>query len=134
MNENNIQIKIPYVLTKNKNEEWRVIQGFTSYMVSNCGRVYSIKRHIFLKPYKQPYEGYYRVKLKSDTGEYKEMKVGRLVAMAFIPNPEQKKYCHHININSTDNRQQNLQWVTLDEHTRIHREVKRNEQAKVKQH
>ncbi len=54
--------------------------------------------------------GYLRVKLLGET-----RKVHRLVASAFIPNPENKPTVNHINGNKTDNRVDNLEWATHSE-------------------
>lgn len=46
--------------------------------------------------------------------------VHRLVAMAFLPNPDNKPYVHHIDGDSLNNEVNNLMWVTSDEHRALH--------------
>ena len=48
-------------------------------------------------------------------GKQKRMRVHRMVALAFIDNPENKPYVNHINGNRSDNNVENLEWVTSSE-------------------
>lgn len=89
----------------NPGEIWRdtIVEG---YKVSNFGRVISWKRRLVLKQ-------------RSNSGGYKEVTLGnknyrahRLVAMAFLPNPENKPQVNHINSLRMDNRACNLEWCT----------------------
>jgi hypothetical protein len=63
------------------------------------------------------WNGYYRYALYSGTEKHIVM-AHRLVALAFIPNPEGKPCVDHINIIRTDNRIENLRWVTYGENAR----------------
>lgn len=85
------------------------------YEVSSLGRVRSIgnnnacKRGI-MNPMCDR-DGYLHVALYRDNSK-KDISIHRLVALAFIPNPNNYKYVNHINKNTKDNRIENLEWCT----------------------
>jgi len=102
-------------------EVWREIEGHENYQVSDLGRVKSLGRMIwggksmyYIKEriLKDAHDigGYLWVRLKCKTH-----KVHRLVAKAFIPNPENKSDVNHINGLKFDNRLVNLEWNTRSE-------------------
>ena len=106
-------------------EIWKDIEGYEGiYQVSNLGRIKSlereeitngaVKRRIRKEKILCPHpngEGYPSVVL-SKNGRMKTFKVHRLVAEAFIPNPENKPFIDHINRNKTNNTINNLRWCT----------------------
>jgi hypothetical protein len=59
--------------------------------------------------------GYKRIGLRAETGKYFQMFVHRLIAMSFIPNPQNKPEVNHIDRNKTNNCVENLEWVTKSE-------------------
>lgn len=96
------------------NEIWKDIKDFIGlYQVSNCGRVkrligYQCKNERILKPRKHKC-GYFAVILYKD-GVTKSYSIHRLVAQAFLPNPNNLPQVNHKNENKTDNRVENLEW------------------------
>ena len=107
-------------------EIWRDIEGYEGkYQVSNKGRVKALawkgtgkgniqKEHIL---HQADLRGYKRVGL-SKNGVSKTYQVHRLVANAFIPNPNNYPVIDHINTIRDDNRVENLRWVTHSENNR----------------
>ena len=99
------------------NEEWRQIQGYEGlYEVSNLGRVKSLKRgkcnNEKLLKLREGNRGGYLVVILYKDKKRTTYNVHKLVAMTFIPNPENKPFIDHINTIRTDNRVENLRWVT----------------------
>lgn len=96
-----------------KEEIWKDIPGYEGeYKVSNMGNVYSIIKHRLSSLILNKTLGYLFVNLHG-----KNYRVHRLVALTFIPNPENKPYIDHINTIKTDNRVENLRWCTPMENT-----------------
>ena len=78
------------------------------YAVTSCGKVWSYKRKKFLTPYTVR-GGYMQVKLLKDN-EKKQYYVHRLVAEAYIPNPDNLPQVNHKDENKANNCLQNLEW------------------------
>ena len=78
------------------------IPDFPDYKVSSWGRVFSVSAKKFLKP-EVHYKGYLRVDLYDKNGNRIHAKVHRLVANAFVPNPQNKPHVNHIDGNNQNN-------------------------------
>lgn len=104
-------------------EIWKDIQGYENlYQVSNTGKIKGLPRidsngriypERFLKPEKLR-KGYLRVRLGSRKTGLRHYLVHRLVAMAFIPNPDVLPQINHKNEKKDDNRVENLEWCDND--------------------
>lgn len=95
-------------------KHWRPSPVFPQrYLVSDDGKVYSIVNDKILKP-ELTAKGYYRYFLY-EKGKERKAKAHRLVALAFIPNPDNKPQIDHINNDKLDNRVENLRWCSNKE-------------------
>ena len=101
-------------------EFWKEINGYENYSVSTWGRVKNNLTGDILYQEKHD-KGYVRVCLMRDKQKH-HMKVHRLVAQAFIPNPESKPQVNHIDGNKRNNSYTNLEWVT-DEENKAHQNM-----------
>lgn len=92
-------------------EIWKPIKDCPNYMVSNLGNVKNIKKNRLMGK-KLNVKGYYEVHLRRHNKGY-YVCIHRLVAMAFVenPNPELYDCVDHINTIKIDNRPENLRWV-----------------------
>lgn len=95
-------------------EKWRPVVGYEGlYEVSNLGRVRRIR---IVEPTKKKH-GYMQISLVGKDGVRRSHRLHRIVAMAFIPNPEGKPQVNHRDENPENNRAKNLEWATAAENT-----------------
>lgn len=110
----------------NKKEEWKAVPGYEGYYeVSNIGRVRSVTRKIIDRTGRS--HTYYGKLLSATSdgsqwgykhitlmrgGKYKTIRVHRLVATAFIPNPMNYPVINHKDCNPANNIVDNLEWCT----------------------
>lgn len=85
--------------------------GYPLYSITRKGEVFSNLSQRFLKNSISPTTGRYRVNLRNDEG-VKTLNVHRLVALAFIPNPDNLPVVNHIDGNPLNNDVSNLEWTT----------------------
>lgn len=116
---------------KVENEEWKDIPGIKNYQASNLGRIRSLDRLITSKIINGPFlksgrvlktslnniTGYRFVHIKINN-KRKHLLVHRLIAITFIPNPENKRCVNHKNSIRDDNRLVNLEWATHSENVK----------------
>lgn len=99
-------------------EIWKEIKGYEGlYAVSSKGRVMNLKTGKMLKNMIEPH-GYAFVDLYKGDGTSKKIKIHRLVATAFIPNPLNLPQINHIDECKTNNNVSNLGWCTASENVR----------------
>lgn len=98
-------------------EEFKEIEGYEGlYKVSNTGKVYSILNNIILKTVKRKAaQTQYEYLTLVKNGVKKTCTVHRLVAKAFLSNPENKATVNHIDNNGLNNNVNNLEWCTYSE-------------------
>ena len=112
-------------------EIWKDIVGFEDYQISNLGKVKSKERMVEINHanngmYDYPInerilkasgKRYLGVTLKKDGKSYYP-NIHRLVALHFIPNPNNKKMVNHKDGNKLNNRVDNLEWTTASENSK----------------
>jgi hypothetical protein len=98
-------------------EVWKNISGWENYSISNLGKVKNNKTGRLLR---QSIRGGYSFVGLSKESKGKTKAVHRLVALAFIDNPENKQQVNHIDKNRSNNNVSNLEWTTALENN-IHK-------------
>ena len=105
-------------------EIWKDVPGYVGlYQVSNLGNIRSLSKkrgwlqlRCRLMKVRKNKHGYLQVHLMNGNNR-KTFNVHRLVAIAFIPNPENKPCIDHIDTDKTNNHVDNLHWVTYSENS-----------------
>ena len=92
---------------------WKKIEGYDNYDVSDDGQVKNTKTRTLLKGCIDSC-GYLKIGLTKDK-KSKLHQIHRLVALAFIPNPENKQYVRHHDSDNMNNKASNLYWQSYEE-------------------
>ena len=105
-------------MTENQNRV--AVKGYEGiYEIDMHGNIYCVLNDRYHRPHQMKFfdngSGYLRVGLRNANHEYKKHYVHRLVAQAFIPNPENKPNVNHIDCNTHNNSVENLEWCTQSE-------------------
>lgn len=113
-----------FIIESKTKEELYKIGGnheyLKNYRITKTGKIWSTTNKKFLKTKFK--NGYHRINTK-DRDKDRSNAIHRLVGETFIPNPDNKPYINHINEIKTDNRVENLEWVTQKENTERHNKV-----------
>lgn len=91
----------------------KVIQDFENYSVSSCGKIFNQTKEMTLQV---NIDGYYVINLISDKGNFHK-RVNRLVAEAFLENPNNLPIVHHKDHDKLNNNVDNLEWTTVRQNT-----------------
>ena len=99
-------------------EKFKAIKGYERYLISNLGRVYSIRSKRFMIVHIDSH-GYGTVPLSKKGFKVKRAKVHILVAESFILNALNLATVNHIDEDKTNNNVDNLEWMTYEENARL---------------
>ena len=106
-------------------ENWKPIKDFPGYEVSDKGNIRNAKTGKLLSTKHQDRGRLYCMVTMKCNGGYITKTVHRIVAEAFIPNPGGGTQVHHKNRDKSDNRVDNLEWVTPAVHSKLDARPKR---------
>lgn len=108
--ENNKELILTSSLNT-ENEKWKLIEKLNNlYAISTLGRVMSMRTGMIMKPSTKK-DGY-KLLIAKINGEQKGIHVHRLVAEAFLPNPDNLPVINHKDENPANNEISNLEWCT----------------------
>lgn len=93
---------------------WKTLPDISNYRIFPDGKIYALHLDRFVSEYSSR-DGYKKVTLRLDNKERKSYSVHRLVALAYINNPENKPTVNHIDGNKENNIVENLEWATRSE-------------------
>jgi hypothetical protein len=97
-------------------ENWKIIDDCSSYEISDKGNIRNVKTKK-IRSINCPSKLYVYINLYTDKNKTKSFRVHRLVAIAFIPNPNNYPCVNHINGDKKDNNVDNLEWCSYSYNT-----------------
>ena len=95
-------------------ETFTTIKEYPQYAISKTGKVMKLSNHKILKPSKKK-NGYLQINLFTNDRRRKKEYIHRLVAITYIPNPNKFPEVNHIDRVRSNNKVENLEWVTRTE-------------------
>lgn len=98
-------------------EIFKTIPGYPDYQISDTGRIWNVKTQRYLKPSKKS-NGYYVINLVAINGKRKKELVHRLIAITFLPNPNNYPEVNHIDRNRGNNVLSNIEWCNRSQNMR----------------
>lgn len=105
--------KLPKIKATLAGETWKDIEGCSNHQVSNMGRIYVKSKNMII--YGHLAHGYRHVNIQDDAGNKHHYTIHKLVAQAFVSNPDNKPQVDHIDSDPQNNMASNLRWVTQEE-------------------
>jgi len=93
-------------------EKWMPVHNFSNYKISSFGVTINVKTGKVIKPIKS--NGYLLIKFYRD-GKRSTRHLHRVLAIHFIPNPDNKPFINHKDGNRSNNCLENLEWCTQKE-------------------
>ena len=109
-------------------EVWKTIDNFSKYEISSFGNLRNNLKHLLKSTLKS---GYYGTSILNNDNKRISMKIHRIVALTFIPNPENKYTVNHKDHNKLNNNVDNLEWATTTEQNIHKRKCKKEIQELV---
>lgn len=102
----------PTKITKEKKMiQTKILNDFPNYVIYSDGRIWSNTSNLFMK-FSATKDGYLGTVLTDKDGKRVAIKIHRLVAMAFLPNPNNYPHVNHIDENKNNNDVNNLEWCS----------------------
>ena len=104
------------------------LSGLSNYLIEDTGKIFSLSKKDYINVYENNC-GYNFVSLKTDEGKWKSFYVHRLVAEAFLNNPNDYPNVLHLDDNPKNNNKSNLKWGTQSENINLcvqHNRISRN--------